>query len=401
MLLETLVKYSSLFFHKIDKTDIRLFLESSPQYPNLLSVVQTLRYLDMDVFGVEISDLVASEALTTDYLHVFASPKFEWAYKKLELTLNLPVNLYSYFFSGTIHNRTEFFLSPSLAARFRIAPGMSLTLRGSARRSPASLHNIHDSSILTDYRSFTSGIDDYYTSSGQSLSVSYSYRSAPVGLFIMAMGNYGWNKSKYGTVQNLIGDYVFYSYQSQPTDSRTAMAFFNISKTIDFMRGTIGVKGYYRRLENSLLLQGLHTDYCNDSFSLSPFIYGNISTCFNWGLRLVWDKSFLKISNMPRRSSDSFIYTGNVTVTPCSLITWTTGGEFYHNQIAEGLNKEIFMLDTKLTFNVSRRIEISVSATNLFNKKEYGYTSYSTVSQYERSSKLRGREFMISIYLKK
>ncbi len=31
----------------------------------------------------------------------------------------------------------------------------------------------------------------------------------------MAMGNYGWNKSKYGTVQNLIGDYVFYSYQSQ------------------------------------------------------------------------------------------------------------------------------------------------------------------------------------------
>lgn len=166
MLLETLVKYSSLFFHKIDKTDIRLFLESSPQYPNLLSVVQTLRYLDTDVFGVEISDLVASEALTTDYLHVFASPKFEWAYKKLELTLNLPVNLYSYFFSGTIHNRTEFFLSPSLAARFRIAPGMSLTLRGSARRSPASLHNIHDSSILTDYRSFTSGIDDYYTSSG-------------------------------------------------------------------------------------------------------------------------------------------------------------------------------------------------------------------------------------------
>lgn len=49
MLLETLVKYSSLFFHKIDKTDIRLFLESSPQYPNLLSVVQTLRYLGMDV----------------------------------------------------------------------------------------------------------------------------------------------------------------------------------------------------------------------------------------------------------------------------------------------------------------------------------------------------------------
>ena len=130
--------------------------------------------------------------------------------------------------------------------------------------------------------------------------------------------------------------------------------------------------------------------------------FATVSVSSGFTLRLRHEhKSFLKISNMPRRSSDSFIYTGNVTVTPCSLITWTTGGEFYHNQIAEGLNKEIFMLDTKLTFNVSRRIEISASATNLFNKKEYGYTSYSTVSQYERSSKLRGREFMISIYLKK
>ena len=59
------------------------------------------------------------------------------------------------------------------------------------------------------------------------------------------------------------------------------------------------------------------------------------------------------------------------------------------------------MLDTKLTFNISKRIELSASVTNLFNRKEYSYTSYGTVSQYERSSKLRGREFMLSLYLKK
>ena len=359
------------------------------------------RKLDTGLFGVDMSELVGAEALTTDYLRVFASPKFEWSYKKLELTLNLPVNLYSYFFSGVMRNRTEFFLSPSLAARFRFTPRMSLTLRGSARRSPASLHDIHTSSILTDYRSFSSGVDDYYTSSGQTISVTFNYRNAPSGVFVMAMGSYGWNKSKFGTVQNIIDDYVFYSYKSQPSDSRNALAYLNISKTLDFMRGAIGLKGNYRKLENSLLSQGVKTDYNSNSFSLSPFINGNISTLLNWNFRFSWEKSILKISNMPSRSSNNFIYSGSVTVTPCSLITWTIGGEFYRNQIEEEHYKKMFMLDTKLTFSISKRIEVSASITNLLNKKEYSYTSYGTVSQYERSSKLRGREFMISIYLKK
>lgn len=350
------------------------------------------RKLDTELFGVDMSELVGAEALTTDYLRVFASPKFEWSYKKLELTLNLPVNLYSYFFSGVMKNRTEFFLSPSLAARFRFTPRMSLTLRGSAGRSPASLHNIHSSSILTDYRSFSSGVDDYYTSSGQTISVTFNYRNAPSGVFVMAMGSYGWNKSKFGTVQNIIDDYVFYSYKSQPSDSRNALAYLNISKTLDFMRGAIGLKGNYRKLENSLLSQGLQTDYSNDSFSLSPFINGNISTCLNWNFRFSWEKSLLKISDMPNRSSNNYIYSGNVSVTPCTLITWTTGCEYYCNQIENGNYKNIFMLDTKLTFNISKRLELSVAGTNLLNNKEYRYSSYGTVSQYERSSELRGRE---------
>lgn len=359
------------------------------------------RQLNTNLFGINRTDLLTSESLTTDYLRVYASPKFEWTHEKLKLTLNFPVNLYSYFFSGTIGNRTEFLLSPSLAAQFRISSKMSFTLRANARRSPASLHDIHDSSILTDYRSFSSGIDDYYTSSGHSLSASYNYRNIPIGIFVMAMGRYGWNKSKFGTVQNLIGNYVFYSYKSQPTDSRNAMAFLNISKTLDFVRGVIGVRGNYWRMENSLLSQGFHTDYCNDYFSLAPFINGNISTYLNWNIRFRWDKSLLKIANLPRRSSDNFIYSGNITVTPCSFLTWTVGGEFYRNQIEVERYKEMFMLDTKLTFNISKRVQVSASASNLLNKKEYRYTSYSAISQYERSSQLRGREFMISIYLKK
>lgn len=359
------------------------------------------RSLGTDMWGVHIAGLDDSGNLTTDYLRVFASPKFEWNCGRLELTFAVPLNMYSYFFSGGLRDRTELFVAPSLAARFRLSPRMSLTLRASARRSPASLHNIHDSSVLTDYRSFSAGVDDYYSTSGQSLSASYSFRNVQGGLFVSALGSYGWNRSKSGVVQEVIGDYIFHSFRKQPSRSRNATALINVSKTLDFMGGAVGVKGSFMRMDNSLISQGRQTDYRNGSFSMSPFMNGNVSSFLNWNLRFTWQRSALQISEMPGRCSDSFIYSGTVTLTPCPLITWTTGGEFYRNQIEQGRFKNMMMLDTRLSFNISRRLEISASATNLLNRKDYTSTSYGTVSQTERSSRLRGREFMISIYLKK
>ena len=358
------------------------------------------RNLDTDLWGVDLQNIDGKEELTTNYLRVYASPKFEWNYKRMELSLNLPVNLYSYFFSGAMRNRTEFFISPSLAAKLHISSRMSLSLRGSARRSPASLHTIHESSILTDYRSFSSGTDDYYAASGQSVSATYNFRNAQRGIFLMAMGSYGWNKSKFGMAQNIIGDYIFYSYRSQPSDSRSAMALLNISKTLDFIRGALGVRGNFRRMKNNILSQGRETHYKNDTYLLSPFINGNISSILNWNLKFTWERSSLNISDISLRSSDNFIYSGSVTLTPCHLITWTAGGEFYRNQIQEGRYKKMLMLDTKLTFNISKHLELSASVTNLFNRKDYSYTTYGTVSECEHTSRLRGREFMISIYLK-
>lgn len=358
-----------------------------------------LRNLNTNLYGINMADLIGVEALSTDYLRVFASSKFEWRFKWLELTFDFPVNLYTYFFSGSINNRKYLFLSPSLSTRLQLRPRMSLTLQGNVHRSPASLHNIHDSSILTDYRSFCQGVDDYDTSLGQSLSASFSYRNAINGLFVMATGSYSWNKAKFGTVQDIIDDYIFYSYQSHPSNSRNAMVLINISKTLDFMRGAIGIKEIYSRKENRMLSQGLYTEYSNQYFSLSPFINGNISTCLNWNFQFNWERSLLNISDMPQRNFNNYIYAGALTFIPCPLITWTTSGELYHTQNKENNLKKIFMLDTKLTFNISKHIEITTSVTNILNRKEYRYTSFGSLLQYERSIKLRGREFMVSTYI--
>ncbi|MGN0514824.1 MAG: vitamin K epoxide reductase family protein, partial [Lachnospiraceae bacterium] len=49
VLSQTIIRYSRLFVQGINENDVRIFLESSPQYPNLLSVVQTLEYANLHV----------------------------------------------------------------------------------------------------------------------------------------------------------------------------------------------------------------------------------------------------------------------------------------------------------------------------------------------------------------
>lgn len=359
------------------------------------------RGLDTDLWGMDDFSGITGEKLTTDYLRLFASPKLEWSFRKIELTCNLPVNLYAYFFSGGLSDRTEFFLSPSLSATIHLNPRSRLTLRGSARRSPATLHTIHDAAILTSYRTFSEGVDDYYTSSGQSTGLSYSYRNAQKGIFVMASGNYTWNKTEFGMVQDIAGDYVFHSYRSQPSKSRSAIAFLNASKTLDFINGGIGLRTNYNNSYNTILSQGNPTSLRRESIALSPSINGAVASWFNWDLRMTWDNSALNISGLSRQKTNNFIYSGNITLTPCGLITWTASGEFYRNQIDPSGHKEMVMLDTKLTFNLGKRLELSASVSNILDHRTYSYSSFGALSRIDRSSLLRGREFLLTIYLKK
>ena len=179
------------------------------------------------------------------------------------------------------------------------------------------------------------------------------------------------------------------------------MTALNFSKSLDFIRGNVGFRAYYRNSSGNILSQGIPTDTRRTSASLSPFINGAISSYFNWDLGFTWDNSAMKISGLSRQNYNDFLYSGSVTLTPCGFLTWTASGEFYRNQTWPDASKNMMMLDTKLTFNLGKRLELSASVTNLLDHRSYSYSSFGSVSRVDRSSMLRGREFMVTIYLKK
>ena len=339
--------------------------------------------------------------VSTNYFAWYASPKLEYAFKKMELTLQYPFNYTLYKFNGRIGNQSEYFHAPSLRLRWTPTPRFSITASGGLGRSPMSLHNIHDEAILTDYRTFTQGVDNFYVLSRKQVSGRMQYRDTPRGFFVNAIVMKSWNSTPYKTTQHFVDDFIFQSYEASPSNSQSLNAMGSISKTLDFMRGAIAMNGGYSRMKNNMVSENVPTLYHNTSWNLGGRINGNIANYAYWAYNFSYSQSQLSVNGEQTQSLDKYMHSFSVNVTPTDVLSWETEGECYRNEVAEGNYKNLFLLDTKITWHISKRMELAASVNNLFNRKEYTYTTYNNLASIESTRYLRGREFMLTVYLKK
>ena len=339
--------------------------------------------------------------VTTNYLSLYASPKLEYAFKKVELTLQYPFNYTLYKFNGRIGNQSEYFHSPSLKVRWSPNPRFSVTVTGGLGRSPMSLQNIHDEAILSDYRTFTQGVDDFYTNSRKQVSGRVQYRDTPRGFFANALLMKSWSNTPYKTSQHFVDDFIFHSYEASHSRSQSLNIMGNVSKTLDFMRGSIAVNGGYSRMANNMVSENVPTLYHNTTWNLGGRINGSLSNYVYWSYNIKYSNSQLSMNREEMQNLDRYTYSFSLNISPIDVLSWETEGEYYQNEVAEGNYKNLFLLDTKLTWQISKRMELMASVNNLFNRKEYTYTTYNNLSSIESTRYLRGREFMFTIYLKK
>ena len=339
--------------------------------------------------------------VTTNYLSLYASPKLEYALKKVELTLQYPFNYTLYKFNGRIGNQSEYFHSPSLKVRWSPNPRFSVTATGGLGRSPMSLQNIHDEAILSDYRTFTQGVEDFYTNSRKQISGRVQYRDTPRGFFANAILIKSWSNTPYKTTQHFVDDFILHSYEASPSRSQSLNIMGNVSKTLDFMRGSIAVNGGYSRMANNMVSENVPTLYHNTTWNLGGRINGSLSNYVYWSYNIKYSNSQLSMNREEMQNLDRYTHSFSLNISPIDVLSWETEGEYYRNEVAEGNYKNLFLLDTKLTWQISKRMELMASVNNLFNRQEYTYTTYNNLSSIESTRYLRGREFMFTIYLKK
>ena len=348
---------------------------------------------------------VTENVLNTNYFTVYATPKFEYWVKRVNFTLNAPVSFAHYTFDKALANRSEVYFSPSLSMNWKPNNRFSMTLRGGTGRSPMNLNMIQPGYIMTDYRTFKQGVDDFYNSTSQRISASFSYKHTRRGVFANAMVAQSWSHLPYTMAQQLYGDYIVYSYTDAKNNGQNLMAMGNIGKTLDFMRGSANVNGSLNRVESHLISENSSVNSVSLGWTVGAKINGTPLRWLSFDYNIDFSNSQLKMNGAENSWLSGMENSLLINIMPQGQYwdkwEWRIMGEHYRNELTSGTYKNVFLLDTKLVYKLNKRIELSAMLNNIFNQRTYNYTTYSQLSSFESQRWLRGRELLFTISLRK
>ncbi len=342
-----------------------------------------------------------TNVLNTNYLTVYATPKFEYWVKRVNFSLSAPVSFAHYTFDKAIANRSEVYFSPSLSMNWKPNNRFSMSVSGGTGRSPMDLNMIQPGYVMTNYRSFRRGVDDFYNSSSQRVSGSLSYKHTRRGIFANARVMQSWSHRPYTLAQQLYGDYVVYSYTDAKSDGQMLMASGNIGKTLDFMRGSANITGLFSRNESHLISENTNVNSVGTSWSVGAKINGAPLRWLSFDYRFSWASSRMSMNGTNASWLGNMENELLLNIMPHKKWEWHISGEHYRNELTADQFKNVFLLDTKVIYKLNKRLELSASLSNIFNQRTYNYTTYNQLTSFESQRWLRGRELLISISLRK
>ncbi|MCD8393540.1 MAG: TonB-dependent receptor [Bacteroidales bacterium] len=358
-------------------------------------------------FNSDLTDLPEElPGATTNTIHtnsftLYASPKLEYWVSRVNLVLTTPVSFAHYTFDKALANHSEGYFSPSVSANWKPNNRLQFTLRDSLGRSPMSLHLIQPGLVMTDYRTMSSGVDDFYNTTSHNVSAKFSYKHTRRGLFVNALVMQSWTHLPYTMSQQLYDDYVVYSYTDAKSDGKMLMASGSVSKTLDFMRGSMAINGSYNRSENNLMSESVETNSVYATWSIGGKISGSPLGWLSLDYKVNFSNSRLTLNGTGNSWLSTLQNELLVNLTPHPKWEWHVSGEHFRNEVAESRYKSVVLLDTKLIYKLNNRFELSVTVSNIFDKQTYNYTTYSQLSSFTSQRWLRGRETLISIILRK
>jgi hypothetical protein len=348
----------------------------------------------------EIGDAI-DNVLNTNYFTIYATPQFEYWIKKVNLSLDAPISFAHYSFDKALANRSEAYFLPTLSLNWKPNNRVSFRLRGGTGRSPMNLNMIQPGYIMTNYRTFKQGVDEFYNSTSQRVSASFAYKYPLHGVFANAMVAQSWSHLPYTMAQQLYGDYIVYSYANAKSDGQILMAIGNVGKTVNFIHGSVNLNGSFSRSESHLFSESNAVNSVSRNWNIGAKINGELTRWLSFDYSIDFSNSQLMMNGVANSWLSGMENTLLINIMPHPKWEWRIVGEHYRNELTSGTFKNVLLLDTKLVYKLSKRFELSATLNNILDKQSYNYTTYSQLSSFESQRWLRGRELLLTISLRK
>lgn len=332
---------------------------------------------------------------------VFVSPYFQLNRGKWLASLSLPAKARRYF------SQQRYFLelNPGLYMRYKLDYHWSFSFFGNLNRSAGSFSNMYPGIYQTDYRTWIDGNNLFPTTTRQTYNLYGEYKNTVQEFFVTASLSY--NRSNLNTMfeQSISEDAIVYTRREMPNHSDSWTFSSTLSK---------GVYDWNLKTSLNLLLsrsngeqltalagsdgtaQSLRQTYRYDYMKVEPKLIWSPIEAFEAEYHATLGYGGSKIGTDTRLTPLlDFVQRLRLTFS-MGRVDLCLSGEHYSNDLGGGTHLNTVFADASLIYKKGKwRLEASLN--NLFNKKEYAYTTYSATQSYTSRLNIRPREAMATV----
>lgn len=325
--------------------------------------------------------------------NLYATPQADYERSGWRMSFRIPVKWLHYEAAGRhdyINVSPRYNIRRQLTSKSELSGTVSYGLG-----LPQPFLNIN-APILANYRNLliAQNTDRYSHDFGASLS--YRYRNPIKSMFFNFSVVYSHRINSIMVNQKFIDDFIISTYAYRLSHNNTWSLNGGMSKGLGHSRMVVGIDINSSTSSASSMRNDEVIAYRQISAGLKPYFKGSILRWLSANYEAEYGFSNLSIrGNM--NTSHSLHQNLFVTISPNDVIHFTAGAEYFLTRFPEGNTSNLILLDASAVWRVSNRIRLSLTASNLLNKRCYEYVTYGTLSRSEHIFGIRQRSILVSL----
>lgn len=362
-----------------------------------------LRKMESNLTGLSELPFPLQNDLHTNLIKAYLNPSLIYEYGLLRATLSLPtsLNLYTHrdYQQSQKSDKTQIEFRPQLNFRYSLTAKLELFAGVSYGIKPNDIANFYSGAIMANYRHLMVGLPLYRDNKEWSANVMARYRNPLSSFFANLALHYQKGKSAPTYHQNFYESYIISNYQPISTNNEILALNGGLSKGLAGGKVTLKLEANYNVVNGESIINSLLTPYKTKSVSVTPSIKGTLLRWLALEYRHNYSYNHMKVENGNKSHFTNITQRLQVTLIPHHKLFVTLGAEHYYTQHGES-GKNTLLLDADIRWQLSSKVELKLSSTNLLDQRNYRYNLFGTLSESTHSYKIRPRNVLFSAWIR-
>jgi hypothetical protein len=331
------------------------------------------------------------------------SPSYTYNNTNFHASFSFPVSFADLYVNDHILNEKNHYnyplINPSLSLSYKFSELWESALSAGYQNEIGDVFDFSEGIVMTNYRHFRVGSGIIEKRESQNYSWRLAFRDAINALFFNV------NLSYRPTERNLLSDRTFidrYSIsQRQEIDNRRDIRSIRIhaGKYFDYLKTNLSLGASHSRTDFEQKQQNVLIPVTNKITIFESKIDTKLGDWGGLAYNGLLINSRNRFSETASVSLNQIVQNFSFFIFPAKRWQIKLRGEYLNNDISSDLSKKMFFGDIGIKYQL-KSMEFSFDYTNIFNQKEYGYTSFNGVNTYSTKYNLRPANFLFSMSFK-